>query len=70
MAEKLGWGILGTGAIAKAFAQGVAQSKTGTLVAVGSRSQESADRFAVQFKVPLRHASYQGLLVDEMVDAI
>jgi predicted dehydrogenase/aryl-alcohol dehydrogenase-like predicted oxidoreductase len=70
MAEKLGWGILGTGAIAKAFAQGVAQSKTGTLVAVGSRSQESADKFAEQFNIPHRHASYQALLDDEKVNAI
>jgi predicted dehydrogenase/aryl-alcohol dehydrogenase-like predicted oxidoreductase len=70
MTGKIGWGILGTGAIAKAFAQGVTQSKTGTLVAVGSRSQGSADKFADQFEIPHRHASYQALLDDEKVDAI
>jgi len=70
MDRKLKWGILGTGAIAKAFAQGLAQSKTGTLVAVGSRSQESADRFGEQFHIENRHPSYQALLDDPQVEAI
>ncbi len=70
MTGKLGWGILGTGAIAKAFAQGVTHSKTGTLVAVGSRSEESANKFADQFNVPNRHASYQSLLDDPKVEAV
>lgn len=70
MNRKVGWGILGTGAIAKAFAQGLSHSRTGTLAAVGSRSQESADKFAGEFTVPHRHASYQTLLDDTTVDAI
>ena len=36
MAQNLAWGIIGTGNIAKAFARGVAHSKTGKLIAVGS----------------------------------
>ena len=70
MINKLRWGILGSGNIAKAFAQGLAQSKAGALTAIGSRSQEKADAFGNEFNVPHRHASYEALLADREVDAI
>ena len=41
MDGKLRWGILSTGRIAKTFAKGLSQSKTGQLVALGSRSREA-----------------------------
>ncbi|MFT3785586.1 MAG: aldo/keto reductase [Tepidisphaeraceae bacterium] len=66
------WGIIGTGAIAKCFAKNLINSQTGKLVAVGSRSKESADKFANEFDVPAagRHASYEALLADGNVDAV
>lgn len=67
---KLRWGILGTGGIAKAFARGVAHSKTGELVAVGSRTAEGAQKFGDEFAVPRRHSSYDALLADPGVDAV
>ncbi|HYF51603.1 MAG TPA: Gfo/Idh/MocA family oxidoreductase, partial [Planctomycetota bacterium] len=67
---KLKWGILGTGNIAKAFATGVQKSKTSELVAVGSRSQESADKFGAQFNIKNKHASYEALLADPEVQAV
>src|SRR5476649_2141819 len=70
MSDMLSWGILGTGNIAKTFAKGVAGSKSGKVVAVGSRSQESADKFADQFSIPKRHASYEALLADKDVQAV
>ncbi len=72
MATKLKWGILGTGNIAHAFARGVKASNTGKLVAVGSRSQSSADSFAKEFAIgkPARHASYEALLADRTVEAV
>jgi len=70
MGEKLCWGIIGTGNIAKVFARGLAHSKTGTLVAVGSRRRESADGFAEEFDVPNRHGSYEALLADDEVQAV
>ena len=70
MSNKLAWGIIGTGNIAKTFAKGVAQSKTGRLIAVGSRSQASADKFGEEFKVPKRFASYEALLADPEVQAV
>ena len=36
-ASKIRWGILGPGTIARAFAGGVAHSRTGALVAIGAR---------------------------------
>src|SRR5437870_3664933 len=67
---KLAWGIIGTGAIAKTFAKGVANSKTGKLVAVGSRGRESAEKFGAQFNIPNRHDSYDALLADPLVQAV
>lgn len=70
MTEKLTWGILGTGNIANAFAQGLTSSQTGTLLAVGSRTQASADTFGEKWHIPHRHASYEALLADKEVQAI
>ncbi|GMV79969.1 MAG: oxidoreductase [Planctomycetota bacterium] len=70
MSAQVNWGILSTGNIAKTFAQGVQKSVTGKLVAVGSRSQESANKFADQFGIPNRHASYEALLADPEVHAV
>jgi len=70
MAETLRWGILGTGNIAKSFAQALAKSTTGDLVAVGSRKQETADAFGDKFDVPRRHATYAALVADDEVDAV
>ena len=70
MAEKLQWGILGTGQIAGTFADGLAASATGALVAVGSRSEASAERFGVKYAVARRHGSYEALLADPGVQAV
>lgn len=67
---KLRWGILGTGRIAGTFSRGVAASQTGQLVAVGSRTQESADRFARDFGLARSYGSYEALLGDPEVSAV
>ena len=68
--SKLHWGILGTGGIAHAFAADLVHTDTGEIVAVGSRSQEGADRFGEQYGIGRRHASYEALAADPGVDAI
>jgi predicted dehydrogenase len=68
--EKLRWGILSTGHIAGVFARGVKASQTGQLVAVGSRSQASAERFARELGIPRAHDSYESLLADADVQAV
>ena len=72
MTKPLRWGILATGKIAGVFARGVAGSRTGRLVAVGSRSTDSARRFAGEHGIaPERaHGSYEALLADPEVDAV
>ena len=70
MSEKLAWGIIGAGAIARTFARGLAASTTGELLAVGSRSQESADKFGDEFSVARRYGSYEALLADPDVRAV
>ena len=70
MADKTRWGILATGRIAHSFATGLKALPDAELVAVGSRAQESADKFAAEFNVPRAHASYEALAADPQVDAI
>jgi predicted dehydrogenase len=70
MVDSIRWGILGTGWIANQFAQGLSQLSDAELVAVGSRTLESAQRFAAQYGVPHPHASYQALARDAEVDVI
>ncbi len=69
---QLNWGILSTGAIARTFAHGLTQSRTGRLVAVGSRSREAAAAFGGQFGLPAdkQHADYDALLMDPQVEAV
>lgn len=70
MPNQIKWGLLAAGGIAQAFARGVQHSQTGELLAVGSRSQEKADAFAADFKIPRAYGSYEDLLADPDVEAI
>jgi predicted dehydrogenase len=71
MAESaLRWGVIGTGWIAGTFAGDLKLTDTGRIVAVGSRTQAAADRFADRFSIPNRHASYEALVADPEVDAV
>jgi predicted dehydrogenase len=67
---QLRWGILGTGGIAKKFAEAVQASTTGTLTAVGSRTQAAADEFGAKYDIPKRYPAYDGVLDDADVDAV
>jgi len=67
---KLRWGILGTGNIASRFAGQVPSSTTNEVVAVGSRSTESATAFAERFGIANSYGSYDELLADDTVDAV
>ncbi len=69
MADKLNWGILATGGIARQFAGGVKVSKTGTLTAVGSRTIESAQKFTDQYGGK-PYGSYDEVLSDPEVEAV
>ncbi len=70
MADRVGWGILGTGMIAHTFARGVRASAASRLAAVGSRSLQSAEAFARETGAPKAYGSYDELLADPDVDAV
>lgn len=70
MKNAIKWGILGPGAIAHKFAQGLKVLPDAELIAVGSRSKEKADQFANQYDIPHRYGSYEGLAKDDDVDVI
>lgn len=64
------WGILGTGRIAASFTRDLAVVPGAEAVAVGSRSQSSADRFAGEQGVARAHDSYQELVDNPDVDVV
>jgi predicted dehydrogenase/aryl-alcohol dehydrogenase-like predicted oxidoreductase len=68
--KKVRWGLLGTGAIAKCFAENLKQSRTGALQAAGSRTVEKAKAFCDAHGIPTAHGSYEALIADPNVDAI
>ncbi len=67
---KIKWGILGTGWIAEQFVADLKHASNGELYAIGSRTKESADKFAEKFGAPVTHGSYEELANDPNVDAI
>ncbi|HRI45037.1 MAG TPA: Gfo/Idh/MocA family oxidoreductase [Fimbriimonadaceae bacterium] len=69
MADRVRWGILATGSIARAFAAGLRESETGELRAVGSRTKERAGEFVAEFGGE-PYGSYEGVLSDPDVDAV
>lgn len=68
--KSIRWGILGPGRIAKKFAMGLQSVPDAELVAVGSRTRETAAAFAAEFKVPRAHGSYEALAADPGVDVV
>jgi predicted dehydrogenase len=66
----LGWGVLGTGWIAERFVRALRTSTTQQVVAVGSRSQASAERFAGSAGVRTAHGSPEALVADPGVDIV
>ncbi len=69
MADSLRWGILGTGGIATLFTEDLVANGF-TVVAVGSRTLESAQAFANTHGIPNAYGSYEELAADPEVDAI
>lgn len=69
MSNQLNWGILGTGMIAKKFAADLPNAGRSNLVAVGSRSIESASAFTNNY-TGTPYATYDELLADPNVNAV
>jgi predicted dehydrogenase len=70
MHDTIRWGIMATGAVARDFAEGLTFAPGAELVAVGSRSRNTAERFGDEFGIPRRHSSYGALAQDSDVDVV
>lgn len=68
--RSLGWGILGTGAIARSFAEALTESRTGELRAIASRDRERAARLAADMGGVGAHGAYADLLADDGIDVV
>ena len=66
----LHWGLLSTARINRSLIPPLRASKRNQLVAVGSRAQDSADKYAQEWKIPRAHGSYEALLADPEIDVI
>jgi predicted dehydrogenase/aryl-alcohol dehydrogenase-like predicted oxidoreductase len=68
----ISWGIIGPGSIANNFADGLAQSTQGRLVAIAGRDASRREAFGTKYKIDpaKRYANHADLLADKSVDAI
>jgi predicted dehydrogenase/aryl-alcohol dehydrogenase-like predicted oxidoreductase len=66
------WGIIGPGSIAHNFADGLAQSQSGRLVAIASRDAARRAAFGDRYAIApdLRFADYASLMASDAVDAL
>src|SRR6266404_4507100 len=68
--NRIRWGIIGTGRIAHELADALRRLPGAELFSVGSRSAETAGRFADEFGIPRPYGSYHALVNDPQVDLI
>lgn len=66
----LHWGLLSTAKINRALIPPLRVSPRNHLLAVGSRSQASAEAYAREWDIPKAHGSYEALLADPEIDVI
>jgi predicted dehydrogenase/aryl-alcohol dehydrogenase-like predicted oxidoreductase len=69
MAEKIRWGIIGPGSIAKAFFGGVADSRHGVIAAIATRNPDKPN-LATDFPGVRIVKGYEALLADPDIDAV
>ncbi len=70
MQKAMRWGILGTGQVARDFAEGLQCLPDATLAAVASRAAASAEQFARQWSVERWCQGYEKLATDPEVDIV
>lgn len=70
MEKKLNWGLLSTARINQDLIDPLNASNRTHLLAIASRSQSSADAYALKWNIPRAHGNYESLLNDPDVDVI
>lgn len=69
-APSMRWGVMGTGWIAERFVASLQAHSSQQVVAVGSRSHDTAARFAGLTGIPCAYGSYEELVADPSVDVV
>lgn len=70
MQRVIGWGIIGTGRVARDFASGLRHVEGARFAAVHSRSLDRAKQFAMHFGAPKAYDSAEAMLKDPEVDVV
>jgi len=70
MVNKVNWGILGPGKMARVFSKELQAVNGARLLAVGSTSEERARGFSQEFAVPRTYGNYQAFLNDKEIDIV
>ena len=68
--SKVRWGLLSTANINRRLIPAIRASQRGELVAVASRTKNTAAAYATQWDIPHSFGSYQDMLDSAMVDAV
>ena len=69
-ARVLRWGLLSTAPINRHLIPAIRAAGRAELLAVASRSQDTAAAYAAEWGIPRAHGSYEALLADPDVDAV
>ena len=70
MSDKIRWGLIGLGSIARRFGSCFPYADDAEIYAVASRSQENAEAFGAEFGATKRYNSYEALVNDPEVDVV
>ncbi|HFZ9920031.1 TPA: Gfo/Idh/MocA family protein [Streptococcus agalactiae] len=68
--SKVRYGVVSTAKVAPRFIEGVRLAGNGEVVAVSSRTLESAQAFANKYHLPKAYDELEGMLADESIDVI
>lgn len=68
--DRVRWGILSTGHIARKFVEDLRRSPDAEVVAVGSRTEGAARAFADRHRIARAHDTWQALAADPDIDVI
>tara|TARA_R110000868_G_scaffold77983_6_gene222960 strand:- start:204 stop:1190 length:987 start_codon:yes stop_codon:yes gene_type:complete len=64
------WGLLGTSFISETMVSAIQASSSSEALAIASRTQENANRFADRFSIPKRYSDFDALLADNDIDVV
>jgi predicted dehydrogenase len=68
--NKVRWGLLSTAHINRRLIPAIRASQRGDLVAVASRTPESAETYAQEWEIPTAFGSYEEMLASDTIDAV